>query len=239
VVLVRLVDGRLVALRVKDGSQIWSAEQQVPRLSRRGTARPVIAGDVAVCGFDTGRVLALSLADGATVWDVLVAPPTGKSEIERLIDVDSAVKVVDADVYAVSFQGKASRIDRETGQAQWSRDISSYSGLATDEDGLYVVGANGSLVKIGRRTGVEMWKQEVLARRQLSPPTVLGSLVVVADFKGYVHFFDTARGELVGRIHALGERVSAMPLVNDNLLIMMDDSGKIVALRAEPAAAKG
>jgi outer membrane protein assembly factor BamB len=238
VVLVRLVDGRLVALRVADGSQIWSAEQQVPRLSLRGTARPIIAGDLAVCGFDTGRVLALSLADGGTVWDVLVAPPTGKSEIERLIDVDSAVRAVDADVYAVSFQGKAARIDRETGQAQWSRDVSSYSGLTTDEDGLYVSGSNGTLVKIGRRTGVEMWKQDVLARRRLSPPTVLGSLVVVADFKGYVHFFDSAKGELVGRIHALGDRVTAMPVVSGDLLIMMDDGGKIVALRAAPAAAK-
>ncbi len=239
IVLVRLSDGRVVALRARDGSQVWSAEQQVPKLSLRGTAKPIIAGDLALCGFDTGRVMALSLADGSTAWDVLVAPPSGRSEIERLIDIDSAVKVVDADIYAVSFQGKAARIDRETGNVQWSRDISSYSGLATDEDGLYVSGSEGTLVKLGRRTGVELWRQDVLARRRLSPPAVLGSLVAVADLQGYIHFFDAAKGELVGRIHALGERVSAAPLVSGDLLIMMDDAGKIVALRAAPAPARG
>ncbi|MEO6079989.1 MAG: outer membrane protein assembly factor BamB [Steroidobacteraceae bacterium] len=238
VVVVRVADGRVAALRATDGSEIWSAQQQVPKLSLRGTAKPTIVGDLAVCGFDTGRVMALALADGRTVWDASFSPPTGKSEVERLIDMDSAVKVIDSDVYAVTFHGKAARIDRDTGQVVWSRDISSYSGLATDEDGLYVSGADGELLKVVRRTGVELWKQEVLANRRLSPPVVLGSLLAVADLQGYVHFFDVAKGELAGRIHALGGRVTAAPLVVGDLLIMMDENGRLVALRATPAAAK-
>ncbi len=182
--------------------------------------------------------MALSLGDGATHWDVNVAPPTGRSEIERLNDMDSTVKVVDNDVFAVNFHGRAVRIDRETGQVVWGRDISSYAGLATDDDGVYVSGSNGDLVKISRRTGVEVWKQEVLANRRLSPPVLLGSRVIVADFEGYVHVFDVDKGELAGRIHAFGERVSATPLVSGDLLIMMDDDGKIMAMRVAPVAAK-
>jgi outer membrane protein assembly factor BamB len=238
VVLVRAVDGRMVALRASDGGEIWSAEQQVPRLSLRGTAKPIIFGDLALSGFDTGRVLALTLADGAPVWDVNVAPPTGRSEIERLNDIDSAIKAVGTDVYAVTYHGKVARLDLETGQVQWSRDTSSYSGLATDEDALYVASADGAVLKIGRRNGVEVWKQEVLARRRLSPPEVISSLVAVADYDGYVHFFDPANGELAARVHPLGERVTAAPLVIGDLLIVMDDDGKIVALRVTPAAAK-
>jgi outer membrane protein assembly factor BamB len=238
-VVLRMADGRVVALRVSDGTEVWSAEQAVPKLSLRGTARPVIAGDMALCGFDSGRVLAYALKDGSTLWDVTVAPPSGKSDIERLNDMDSMVKVVDNDVYAATFQGKAARVDRETGQVVWTRDVSSYAGVATDEDGVYVSGAGGVLVKIGRRTGIELWKQEALERRRLSAPAVLGSLVAVADLDGYVHFFDGAKGELAGRIRALGGRVLAAPLVVDDLLIMMDVEGKIVALRAAPLAAKG
>jgi outer membrane protein assembly factor BamB len=238
-VVLRMADGRVVALSVNDGKEVWSAEQSVPTLSLRGTARPIIAGDMALCGFDSGRVAAYSLKDGSTLWDVTVAPPSGKSDIERLNDMDSMVQVVDNDVYAATFQGKAARVDRETGQVVWTRDVSSYAGVATDEDGVYVSGAGGALVKIGRRTGIELWKQEVLERRRLSAPAVLGSLVAVADLDGYVHFFDGAKGEMAGRIHALGGRVSAAPLVVDDLLIMMDVEGKIVALRAAPLAPKG
>jgi outer membrane protein assembly factor BamB len=235
VVLMRMADGRVVALKVSDGSEIWSAEQQVPKLSLRGTAKPIIAGDVALCGFDTGRVMALSLKDGTTLWDKVISPPSGKSEIERLVDIDSVVRVEAADVYAVTYQGKAARLDRETGRVLWTRDASSYAGLTTDEDGVYVSDSNGVLMKIGRRNGDEVWKQEALKYRRLSPPAVLGSLVAVADLEGYVHFFDRAKGDLAGRIHPLGQRVTASPLVVGDMLIMMDENGKIVAIRATPA----
>src|SRR5262249_1100206 len=55
-VAVRTVDGKLRALSPKDGHDLWTQEQQVPRLSLRGTSRPVIAGDVTLCGFDNGKV---------------------------------------------------------------------------------------------------------------------------------------------------------------------------------------
>ena len=236
-VLLRTVDGRLSAFKTSDGTLLWSAEQQVPRLSLRGAAAPSADAEVVVSGFDNGRVMAVQLRNGDTLWDVNVAPPTGKSELERLNDIDTQVKIVENDIYAVSFQGKVARVDRETGQVQWSRDMSSYSGLATDEDGLYVSSSQGSVVKIGRRTGVEMWKQDVLKNRRLSPPVVVGSLVAVVDLQGYMHFLDAATGELAARVKTGGDRVTAAPVVNGNTVIVIDNDGHISALRvATPGA---
>jgi outer membrane protein assembly factor BamB len=226
-----------VALRAEDGKQVWSAEEQVPRLSLRGTSRPTIASNVVLSGFDNGRVLALALADGATVWDAAVSPPTGRTELERVNDIDTQVVVQGSDVYAVAFQGKAARIDMETGQVQWSRDISSYSGLVPDGDSLYVTSTDGSVQKVGNRSGVEAWKQQALRNRRLSPPAVLGSFVVVADYEGYVHFFDSATGTLAGRTHALNTRVTAEPVVSGETLFMLDAEGNLVALRASAVEA--
>src|SRR5690606_21299941 len=106
-VLLRLVDGRLVALRAADGTQMWSVEEEVPRLSLRGTARPLIVGNLAVSGFDNGRVLAAQLSDGATVWEINVAPPTGRSELERLVDIDTAIHALGDSIYVVTYQGRA------------------------------------------------------------------------------------------------------------------------------------
>ncbi len=96
---------------------IWSAEQQVPRLSLRGTARPVIAGDVVACGFDNGRVLGAESSrrharSGKSPLHRRLAAP----RCERLIDIDSAVHVAGDDIYAVTFQGRVARIGRDTGQ---------------------------------------------------------------------------------------------------------------------------
>ena len=230
-VLLRTVDGRLTAYKPADGTILWSAEQQVPRLSLRGSAAPALDGDFGASGFDTGRVLAVAMNNGTTLWDVMVAPPSGRTELERLVDIDSTVKIIDNDIYAVTYQGKVARIDRDTGQVQWTRDISSYSGLATDEDGVYVTSSEGTVVKIGRRTGVEMWKTEQLSHRRLSPPAVLGSLVVVADLDGYVHFLDAATGAFAARVKSAGHRVTAAPVVSGDTVVMIDNGGRITALR--------
>lgn len=239
VVLFRAVDGRVFALRAADGELLWSAEQQVPRLSLRGTSQPVIADNLAVSGFDNGRLMALTLDTGNEVWNVAVAPPSGRTEIDRLVDLDANVQSMDDDIYAVNFHGKAVRLQRDNGSVQWEREISSYAGFALDEDGFYVATDDGALVKLGRRTGVEMWRQDVLTRRRLSQPAVLGSLVAVADLDGYVHFFDKDSGELAARIRPLDGRVLTAPLVSNGLLILMDAEGKIAALRVARESGKG
>ena len=233
-VVVRSGDGRLHGLRLADGTAAWSAEQQVPRLSLRGTAAPIIAGDIAVSGFDNGRVMAVNLRDGTTAWDMTVAPPSGRTELERLVDIDSSLRAVDDDLYAVSFQGRVVRLARDTGQVWWARDLSSYRGLAIDEDGVYVSTADGLVVKIGRRTGVEIWRQEVLSNRRLSAPAVLDGQVAVADLKGYVHFLDIGSGALSARTSSGGERVSNAPVVANDTLLVINDEGRISAFRIVP-----
>lgn len=239
VVLFRAVDGRVFALRAADGEMLWSAEQQVPRLSLRGTSQPVIADNLAVSGFDNGRLMALTLDTGLEVWNVAVAPPSGRTEIDRLSDLDANVQAMEDDIYAVNFHGKAVRLQSDNGSVQWEREVSSYAGFALDEDGFYVSADDGSLIKLGRRTGVEMWRQDVLTRRRLSQPAVLGSLVAVADLDGYVHFFDKDSGELAARIRPLEGRVLTAPVVSNGLLILVDVEGKIAALRIAPDSGKG
>ena len=93
-VIVRTVDGKLRGLAPDTGKELWQYEQPVPRLSLRGTAVPVIAGNAVICGFDNGKVVALNIPDGSLLWETTVAPSHGRTELERLVDIDSAVKVV-------------------------------------------------------------------------------------------------------------------------------------------------
>jgi outer membrane protein assembly factor BamB len=234
-VLLRTVDGRVSSFSAANGKLEWSAEQQVPRLSLRGAGVPAVTADAVVAGFDNGRIMALQQRNGDTLWEITVAPPSGRTELERLVDIDSAVKAVGNDIYAVTYQGKVVRIDLETGQVQWSRDMSSYSGIATDEDGLYVTSSQGTVAKIGRRTGVEMWRVESLHNRQLSPPGVVGNLVAAADLKGIVHFLDTTTGETAARVSTSGDRTTAAPVVSGDTIVFMDINGKLSALRVAPA----
>jgi outer membrane protein assembly factor BamB len=169
-----------------------------------------------------------------------VAPPRGRSELERLNDIDSQVRVLGDDVFVVGFQGRAAMLARDSGQIWWSRDLSSFRGLDVDDDIVVVSTADGDLVAMQKRTGVESWRNDSLKRRSLSSPTLLAGLVAVADFEGYVHWFDKRDGKLVART-SVGDRVSNPPLAVDGLLLVMDDKGQIAAFRpqmpnAAPAA---
>ncbi len=232
-VVVRTVDGRLLALARDDGHELWSVEQQIPRLTLRGTAVPVATGDIVVCGFDNGKVVGANLHDGTVLWETAVAPPRGRTELERLSDIDSSVHVAGDDVFAVGFQGRIAMLALDSGQIWWSRDLSSYRGLALDDDNVYVSTSEGDVVAMQRRSGAEVWRQSALAYRRLSAPAVIGGHVAVADFEGYVHFLDKATGELAARVKTGGTRVSTAPVVADDTLLVVDDDGRVSALRPQ------
>jgi outer membrane protein assembly factor BamB len=106
IVLVRTVDGRLLALDAADGSRRWVADQQVPRLSLRGNGRALISQDLAICGFDNGKLMAVTLGAGALAWEVAVGQAHGSTEIQRLIDIDAPVVSDGDDLFAVGYQGR-------------------------------------------------------------------------------------------------------------------------------------
>ena len=233
-IAVRTVDGKLHGLDPADGHEVWVQEQQVPRLSLRGTARPLIVGDVVLCGFDNGKVLAVNGNDGSVQWEATVTPPHGRTELERLSDIDSEVMVSGHDVYAVGFQGRVAMLALDTGQIWWSHEASSYRGLTYDEDTLYVSDADGEVLALKARTGAEIWRQNALLHRGLSALALMDDAIVVADFQGYVHWLDKASGALAARVSSGGVRVSTAPVVAGDLVVVINDTGKISAYKVTP-----
>jgi outer membrane protein assembly factor BamB len=237
VVVIRSVDGRLHGLDAHSGKELWSVEQQVPRLSLRGTATPVIVKGVAISGFDNGKVMAVSLNNGDTVWDTALASPHGRTELDRLIDIDSAVRVVGDNVFAAGFQGRTAMLALDSGQLWWGHDMSSYRGLAADDDNLYVTQSDGIVVALRQRDGSELWRSQKLKLRRLSTPVLTSTAVAVADFQGYLHWLDKTTGELVARERVAKERISNSPVAVGETVVLLTDSGKLAAFRAMPAPA--
>ncbi|MGI9246818.1 MAG: outer membrane protein assembly factor BamB [Steroidobacteraceae bacterium] len=230
-VVVRTVDGRLRSLDAATGKEQWSVEELVPRLSLRGTAPPVLAGENVLAGFDSGKVVSYALATGDIAWQAQVSTPRGRSELERLADVDSVVRVDGGDGYAVGYQGRVVMFALDSGQVWWNRDLSSYRGLALDGDQLYVPTSQGTVVALRRRDGTVLWQQEGLKNRGLGAAAVIGTTVAVGDFDGYLHWLDRDTGKFVARARPGSARISAAPVVDGNRMYVLDDGGRIVAYR--------
>lgn len=230
IVVVRTTDGKLHGLEAADGKQRWLTDQQLPRLLLRGNAPPIISADMALTPFDNGHLVAVSLGGGNTLWETTISQARGSSELQRLIDIDAAVRADGDDLFVVGYQGRVARVARETGQIIWARDLSSYRGLDIDAEHVYVSTAAGDIVKLDRSAGAEQWKQDLLKRRQLSAPAVGGGHIVVADLDGVVHWLNASDGRFVAR-RKVGDRVSAPPVYAGGLALVRDDEGGVHAFR--------
>lgn len=233
-VVVRTVDGRLRGLRVADGTEAWTYEQPVPKLSLRGNGAPVVSGDMVLAGLDNGKVVALSLTTGELLWTTTVAPSHGKTELERLVDIDSSVRVSGSDVFVVGYQGRIAMLALDSGQIWWGRELSSNRGLTVDDDTLYVTTADSSVVALRRRDGTPVWTQDSLLHRSVTAPVLAGNTLVVADFDGYLHWLDPTTGQLLARGRVTSSRVTNAPIAVGDLLLVQTDSGEVQAWRAEP-----
>ena len=233
VIVVRTVDGRVHGLSLENGHSLWTNEEPVPKLTLRGVSRPLIVGDMVVSGFDNGKVTAYALSTGDVLWETAVSPPRGKTEIERLVDIDGEMVVSGRDLFVAGFQGRVAMIALDSGQIWWSREASSYRGLAIKDDAVFMTGADGVVTALKRRDGTPLWTQDKMARRGLTAPVIDGDAVVVGDFQGYVHWLDTATGDLIARMPTTKKkRISNVPVVAGGIVYVQNDAGELFALRA-------
>lgn len=228
-VVMQTIDNRLLALSVFDGRQIWTVEQSTPSLTMRGSASPVLVSSTIIAGFDNGRLAAVDLDSGDVMWESFLAPPSGRSALDRLSDIDGTIATVGQDVYAVGYQGRIGALASESGQILWNREISSYEGVAVDWNSVYTTRDDGEIIAMSRRDGAETWRNNDLLRREPTSPAAFHTTVAVGDLEGYVHFFSNLTGEPVARVKLGGAAISNAPVVVADRLYVQSDSGSIAA----------
>jgi outer membrane protein assembly factor BamB len=228
-VIVYTNDGRLRAYSVLDGSERWQSEQSLPALTLRGASSPVVVGSTVITGFDNGRVVAATVNEGDQIWESTLTPPSGRSDLERLADVDGSLAVVGQDVYAAGYQGRVAALAVESGQLLWSRELSGYAGVAADWENVYLTDDQGELIALLRRNGTDVWRSSLLLRREPTVPTAFHTAVVVGDFEGYVHFFANTDGTMVARERVGKGAISGVPVVAGNRLLVQSESGTLSA----------
>ena len=233
VVVAQAIDGRVSGLSAGSGERLWSVDRTEPPLSLRGTSAPVAIAGVVLTGFASGKLAAIGLKDGRLIWEIPIAQARGRSEIERLVDVDSTPLVVGKVLFAAAFQGKIVAVNLENGRILWSRDLSTYNDMDADRSNLYLTDEKGEVLALDLSTGANVWKQDKLRARFPSAPTVVGSLLAVGDFEGYVHWLARDDGRFIARHRASGA-VRAKPAAEKDKLYVSTQTGSLSALQVRP-----
>jgi outer membrane protein assembly factor BamB len=229
IVVVQTYDGKLYGLDHASGERRWRYDSNVPVLTIRGTSTPILRDGVAYAGFASGRVLAFDADDGSTLWEARIAIPQGRSEIERIVDVDGAMALSGMELYVASYQGRISALDVRTGRKLWQRNVSSFYGVSQGFGNVYVAEENGTVTAHLRNGQGIRWQQEALAWRGLSRPIPVSSYLAVMDFEGYLHILSQVDGEFLARERPDKAGARADMIADGTRLFVYTNKGRLVA----------
>lgn len=227
-VAVRSGDNSIFLFALEDGTRKWVYQRATPSLAVRSTGSPVFADRFVFVGFPGGKLVALSIQNGAPVWEGAVALPKGATELDRVADVVAPPAVDGTQICAVAFQGRVACFDMGQGGTMiWSRDISSAVGLTLDGRYLFVTDDQGVVYGLDRLSGSSLWKQDRLKNRRVSAPAVRLGYVVVGDGEGYVHFLSRDEGAFAGRQKTDGKPIKAPIKVFDSAFLVQTTGGDL------------
>jgi len=229
VVVVQTADGNVTGLNAADGSKLWIYDRTVPTLSLRGTSTPAVEQGIVLAGFASGKLAAISSEKGYVAWETSVAIPKGRSELERMVDVDADPVIVGTAVYVVSYQGRIAVIDIQNGNLGWTRDMSSFAGLGVDFAQVYVTDADSYVWALARDSGGSVWKQDKLLNRVVTAPEPYGNYVAVGDYEGYLHLLSRYDGHFAARVRVDSDGIRARPVTVGDLLYVYGNGGTIAA----------
>jgi outer membrane protein assembly factor BamB len=230
----RTIDGKLFGLSADDGTRLWVYDRTTPVLTLRGTSSPALAEGAAIAGFDNGQVVAIALSNGQPLWEARVAVPRGRTELERMVDIDADPVIEDKAVYAVTYQGQVAALELFSGEVIWRRDMSSHAGLGVGPENIYVTDDASHVWALNRANSASMWRQAKLEARHVSPPAVFGQFVVVGDLEGYVHWLRREDGQFVARVRIDSDSIVAAPVATSFAVYVYGSGGELAALQVVP-----
>lgn len=227
VIVARTGDGYIYGLSALTGTVAWKQLRKTPALSLQSQSEPLVARGAAFVGLDDGQLLMLSISDGRVLFEKPVAQGRGRTEIDRLVDIDGNLALDGNVVYAASYQGSVVAIDAARGQQLWQESASAVHGIAADSRSIYLADENSVVWARDKHSGAALWKQDKLKFRQLTAPVIFGHHVVVADYEGYVHWLDPESGQIVDRRRGDSKGVLAAPIVAGEKLLVLGKSGEL------------
>ncbi|MBE0505260.1 MAG: outer membrane protein assembly factor BamB [Marinospirillum sp.] len=225
--VVHTADGKLTGFQRETGRQLWLHDSLIPALTLRGTATPTVTSLQTFAGFANGKVVAVDNRTGQARWEARVAQPQGRTDIERLVDVNGQPRLAEGQLIANSYQGQTHALDPFTGRSRWSRDLSSYHAPVIHDRKVFVVDEASRIHALDLFSGNSLWMQDALFGRELTEPVLLSGTLVVADFQGYLHLLNPETGELTGRRNFDLDGIRATPVVNEDRLLVHSIRGRL------------
>ena len=212
-------DGTVYAHEIATGAQVWTYDLPNVQFSLHGMAAPVAldARNILIAS-SNAYIYALDALSGVPKLQRRVAVSDGRSDIQRLVDIDGEPVVAGQFVVTTSYQGQVTVLDLASQQVVWSEDASSIQRPEVVGNGVFVAQTDGKIKAFEITSGQPLWENDQLLNRKLSNPVMLGTDLVVGDLDGVLHLIDPRTGQITGRSKTSGE-VRSLRVIDNQLYV--------------------
>lgn len=221
-------NGFINGLSLQTGEIIWQFSTNVPTLSVRGSASPILLdAQTTLVATADGRIHALNLDNGVLQWSRRMSMSIRANDAGNLADIDATPVIVDNILYVVTFSGQLAAIDISRNEILFIQEMASLKSVSVDNTQVYGTTLDGAVIALDRFTGRINWESNSLKYRGLSNAISTNNTLIVGDKLGYLHIFDKYTGKIIDRKEAKIDinKLAFQPLNQTARLIVQSQKG--------------
>jgi outer membrane protein assembly factor BamB len=208
------LDNTLLTFDAATGAPGWTYQALSESARILAASSPAISGDTVVASFGSGELVALRASNGNDLWNEALSRASRTSALSEIRDIPGRPVIYQGDVFAVSHSGVFAATDLRTGQARWSLPVVGITTPWPAGDVVYVVSKAGEVVCASRENGQIYWMTDLN--------------------KGFT-------SKKKGGFFGIGGKkatkpIWSSPLLANNRLILVGQTGELVALNAKTGA---
>ncbi len=232
-------DNQLYSLKASDGTTNWSNAAALEIAGVFGAAAPSIGQGTVVAGFSSGELNAYRYENGRQVWQDALSRTSITTSVASLSDIDADPVIDGGAVYAVGQGGRMVALDLNSGQRIWELNFAGISTPWVAGEWLFAVNDRAQLVAISRANGKVRWINQLPRydneKKKSGPiyyvgPVLAGDRLILAGSNGALINVNPADGAFQSQTN-VGAGVSLQPVVANNTLYLLTDSGRLIAYR--------
>lgn len=232
-------DNQIYSLKTADGTTNWSNAAALEVAGVLGAASPAVGQGTIVAGFSSGELNAYRYENGRQVWQDTLARTSISTSVSSLSDIDADPVIDSGVVYSVGQGGRMVALDLFSGQRVWEMNFGGISTPWVAGEWLFAVNDKGQVVAVQKTTGKIRWINELPRWEDMKDkkrpiyyhgPVLAGDRLILVGSNGALININPIDGSFQSQAN-LKQGASFQPVVANNTLLILTDSGNLIAYR--------
>lgn len=238
-VYVMTQDNQIYALRQTDGEAQWNEAGPVAASGIFGVGAPAAAQGTVIAGYSSGELAAYRYENGRSLWSDTLSRTAMSTSVSTLTDIDADPVIDRGRVFALGKGGRMASYELVSGQRIWEINIAGISTPVSVGEWVFVMTDEGKLLCVARSSGKIRWISKLQRydneEKKKGPiswygPVLAGGRLLAVNSRGQLWAVAPADGTS-SQVVDIKADVSLAPVVANQTLYVLDDSGRISAFR--------